>query len=102
MLKIIVAILLVIGGLSGGLAGTAGIFLPSFLLVLLINHIIPRLRKVIDGEDGGGVTGAVGWPGGGGFRYFRLAPSLRLGYRRVLVAPSLRWSSLPKPSKRFE
>lgn len=39
-------------------------------------HIIPRLRKVIDGEDGGGVTGAVGWPGGGGFRYFRLAPSL--------------------------
>jgi adenine-specific DNA-methyltransferase len=39
-------------------------------------HIIPRLRKVIDGEDGGGVTQAVGWQGGGGFRYFRLAPSL--------------------------
>lgn len=34
-----------IGGLPGGLAGTAGIFLPSFLLVLLINPIIPRLRK---------------------------------------------------------
>lgn len=39
-------------------------------------HIIPRLRKVIDGEDKGGVTEAVGWQGGGGFRYFRLAPSL--------------------------
>ena len=39
-------------------------------------HIIPRLRKVIDGEDPGGVTQAVGWQGGGGFRYFRLAPSL--------------------------
>jgi adenine-specific DNA-methyltransferase len=39
-------------------------------------HIIPRLRKVIDGEDPGGVTEAVGWKGGGGFRYFRLAPSL--------------------------
>jgi adenine-specific DNA-methyltransferase len=39
-------------------------------------HIIPRLRKVIDGEDPGGVTEAVGWQGGGGFRYFRLAPSL--------------------------
>jgi adenine-specific DNA-methyltransferase len=39
-------------------------------------HIIPRLRKVIDGEDAGGITEAVGWHGGGGFRYFRLAPSL--------------------------
>ncbi len=39
-------------------------------------HIIPRLKKVIDGEDKGGVTEAVGWQGGGGFRYFRLAPSL--------------------------
>ncbi len=39
-------------------------------------HIIPRLRKVMDGVDPGGVTKAVGWQGGGGFRYFRLAPSL--------------------------
>ncbi|WP_462390919.1 site-specific DNA-methyltransferase [Acidovorax sp. Q11] len=39
-------------------------------------HIIPRLRKVIDGEDGGGVTESSGWEGGGGFRYYRLAPSL--------------------------
>ena len=39
-------------------------------------HIIPRLRKVIDGEDPGGITGAVDWKGGGGFRYYRLAPSL--------------------------
>ncbi len=39
-------------------------------------HIIPRLRKVIDGEDPGGITEAVGWKGGGGFRYYRLAPSL--------------------------
>lgn len=39
-------------------------------------HIIPRLRKVIDGEDLGGITQAVGWKGGGGFRYFKLAPSL--------------------------
>jgi adenine-specific DNA-methyltransferase len=39
-------------------------------------HIIPRLTKVIDGEDPGGITEAVGWKGGGGFRYFRLAPSL--------------------------
>lgn len=39
-------------------------------------HIIPRLRKVIDGADESGVTEAVGWQGGGGFRYFKLAPSL--------------------------
>jgi adenine-specific DNA-methyltransferase len=39
-------------------------------------HIIPRLKKVIDGEDSGGITEAVGWKGGGGFRYYRLAPSL--------------------------
>jgi adenine-specific DNA-methyltransferase len=39
-------------------------------------HIIPRLKKVIDGEDQGGITDSVGWRGGGGFRYYRLAPSL--------------------------
>jgi adenine-specific DNA-methyltransferase len=39
-------------------------------------HIIPRLKKVIAGEDKGGITEAVGWKGGGGFRYYRLAPSL--------------------------
>lgn len=39
-------------------------------------HIIPRLKKVIDDEDLGGITDAVSWKGGGGFRYYRLAPSL--------------------------
>lgn len=39
-------------------------------------HIVPRLRKVIDGDDPGGVTETAEWKSGGGFRYFRLAPSL--------------------------
>lgn len=39
-------------------------------------HIVPRLTRVIDGADPSGVTDAVGWKGGGGFRYYRLAPSL--------------------------
>lgn len=39
-------------------------------------HVIPRLKRVIDGEDKSGITEAVGWKGGGGFRYYRLAPSL--------------------------
>lgn len=39
-------------------------------------HIIPRLKKVVDGQDPGGITETVGWKGGGGFRYYTLAPSL--------------------------
>ena len=39
-------------------------------------HIIPRLKKVIDGDDQGGISKAVNWQGGGGFRYYRLAPTL--------------------------
>lgn len=30
-------------------------------------HCVPRLQKVIDGEQGG-ISGSVGWKGGGGFR----------------------------------
>lgn len=39
-------------------------------------HILPRMQKVIDGTDKGGVTEVTGWKSGGGFRFFRLAPSL--------------------------
>ena len=39
-------------------------------------HILPRLKKVVDGEDQVGITKSVNWRGGGGFRYYRLAPSL--------------------------
>lgn len=39
-------------------------------------HIIPRLQKVIDGTDQGGISKAVDWQGGGGFRYYKLAPTL--------------------------
>jgi hypothetical protein len=39
-------------------------------------HIIPRMKKVIAGDDTSGITDAAGWKGGGGFRYYRLAPSL--------------------------
>ena len=44
-------------------------------------HIIPRLKKVINGEDKGGITEAVNWQGGGGFRYCKLAPSLIINDR---------------------
>jgi adenine-specific DNA-methyltransferase len=41
-----------------------------------VTHVVPRLKKVVDGQDPGGVTEAAGWHGGGGFRFYRLAPSL--------------------------
>ncbi len=39
-------------------------------------HIIPRMNKVIDGEDSGGITKEVGWHGGGHFRYCEMGPSM--------------------------
>lgn len=38
-------------------------------------HCIPRLKAVIDGEQGG-ISKAVEWKGGGGFKFFELAPTL--------------------------
>ena len=39
-------------------------------------HCIPRLQKVINGEDLGGITKTVNWQGGGGFKFYELAASL--------------------------
>lgn len=36
-----------------------------------ITHCVPRLQKVIDGEQGG-ISEAVSWKGGGGFRFYKL------------------------------
>lgn len=64
-------------GTTGAVAQKMG---RRWIMIELGEHcetlIAPRLRKVIDGEDSGGISKAVGWKGGGGFRYFRLAPSL--------------------------
>ena len=39
-------------------------------------HCLPRLQKVVDGTDQGGISEAVSWKGGGGFKFYNLAPSL--------------------------
>ncbi|MCP5511464.1 MAG: site-specific DNA-methyltransferase [Leptospiraceae bacterium] len=39
-------------------------------------HIIPRLKKVISGEDQGGISETVGWKGGGSFTYYHLGESI--------------------------
>ncbi len=36
-----------------------------------VTHCLPRLKKVVEGEQGG-VSKAVGWQGGGGFRFATL------------------------------
>jgi adenine-specific DNA-methyltransferase len=38
-------------------------------------HCYPRLKAVVDGEQGG-ISKTVGWKGGGGFRFYELASSL--------------------------
>lgn len=39
-------------------------------------HCKVRLDKVIAGEDQGGITKAQNWQGGGGYRFYELAPTL--------------------------
>ena len=38
-------------------------------------HCKPRLDKVVDGEQGG-ISKTVGWQGGGGYKFYELAPTL--------------------------
>lgn len=39
-------------------------------------HCKPRLDSVINGTESLGITKAVGWKGGGGYKFYELAPSL--------------------------
>lgn len=63
-------------GTTGAVAHKMGRWIMVELGEHIHTHIIPRLKKVIDGEDKSGITDAANWQGGGGFRYYRLAPSL--------------------------
>ena len=40
-----------------------------------VTHCVPRLKKVIEGEQGG-ISEAVNWKGGGGFRFYRLGEAV--------------------------
>lgn len=46
---------------------------------------LPRLQKVVDGTDDGGITEAVGWTGGGGFRVLDVAPSMFVEDHGIVV-----------------
>ena len=39
-------------------------------------HCEPRLQRVVDGTDQGGISKALDWKGGGGYKFYELAPSL--------------------------
>lgn len=41
-----------------------------------ISHTYPRLKKVVDSSDNIGISEEVDWQGGGGFKFYTLAPSL--------------------------
>jgi adenine-specific DNA-methyltransferase len=70
-----------------------------------ITHCAPRLQKVIEGEQGG-ISSAVGWSGGGGFRFYKLGaavfdedgrinPTIRFGH----LAAHVWFSETGTPSK---
>jgi adenine-specific DNA-methyltransferase len=54
-------------------------------------HCLPRLQKVIDGEQGG-ISAAVGWQGGGGFRFMRLGDAVFDAAGRI--QPQVRFAAL--------
>jgi adenine-specific DNA-methyltransferase len=54
-------------------------------------HCLPRLQKVIDGEQGG-ISKAVNWAGGGGFRFMRLGEAVFDETGRI--HPAVRFATL--------
>jgi len=67
-------------------------------------HILPRMTKVVDGNDTGGITESVDWSGGGGFRYYRLAPSLleRDKFRNWVISKQYNAAMLAEAMCKFE
>ena len=66
-------------------------------------HCAPRLNKVIEGEQGG-ISEAVEWQGGGGFRFYRLGPlvfdedgHIRRDIRFPVLAAHIWFSEVHRP-----
>lgn len=73
-------------------------------------HCLPRLKKVVEGEQGG-ISESVGWKGGGGFRFMKLGESVFS--ENGAINPAVRYATLasylwflesgtPHISNRFE
>ena len=65
---------------SGTTAAVAHKMNRRWIGIELGDHIysqcIPRLNNVIDGKDMTGITSIVNWRGGGGYKFYELAPTL--------------------------
>ena len=75
-----------------------------------VTYCAPRLKKVVDGEQGG-VSEAVGWKGGGGFHFYKLGspifdeeghinPAVRFSHLAAHVWFSETRTPLPHPRRR--
>lgn len=65
---------------SGTTAAVAHKMKRKYIAIELGNHAythcVTRMKKVIDGVDDGGITSEQNWKGGGGYKFYELAPSL--------------------------
>jgi adenine-specific DNA-methyltransferase len=67
-------------------------------------HCLPRLKVVCDGTDQGGISKAQEWKGGGGFKFYGLAPSLlnKDKYNQWVINPSYNGQLLAAAMARHE
>lgn len=56
-----------------------------------VSHVVPRLQKVIDGEQGG-ISKALGWQGGGSFVFYQLGETIFDVYGNI--HPKIKWDAL--------
>ena len=65
---------------SGSTAATSLKMKRKFITIELENqavtHCVPRFKNIIQNKDLAGISKAVNWQGGGGFKFYTLAPSL--------------------------
>ena len=67
-------------------------------------HCLPRLKVVCDGTDQGGISKAQAWKGGGGFKFYGLAPSLlnKDKYNQWVINPNYNVQLLAAAMARHE
>lgn len=67
-------------------------------------HCLPRLKTVCDGIDQSGISKAVKWAGGGGFKFYNLAPSLlnKDKYNQWVINPNYNANLLAAAMSRLE
>ncbi|MEI7423126.1 MAG: site-specific DNA-methyltransferase [Prolixibacteraceae bacterium] len=67
-------------------------------------HCLPRLKNVCDGTDQGGISKAQAWKGGGGFKFYGLAPSLlnKDKYNQWVINPNYNVQLLAAAMARHE